>query len=75
MFEEFPSGLLVKDLVLSLLWHTFDPWPGSFHMPQMWGKKTNSRLKCLGLEKAKILFKYTYSKHPASDLDSTYQKS
>ena len=25
-----PGGLLVKDLTLSLLWHRFDPWPGTF---------------------------------------------
>ena len=28
----------VKDLVLSLLWHGFDPWPGKFCMPQSWRK-------------------------------------
>ena len=22
-----------------LLWHEFDPWPGNFHMPQMWPEK------------------------------------
>ena len=27
----------VKDLVLSLLWHRFDPWPGNFYMP--WPKE------------------------------------
>ena len=31
---EFPSGLVVKDLVLSLLWLLFDPWPWNFCM---WG--------------------------------------
>ena len=30
---EFPGGLGVKDLVLSLLWFRFDPWPMIFHMP------------------------------------------
>ena len=29
---EFPGGLAVKDLALSLLWCGFAPWPGSFHM-------------------------------------------
>ena len=24
---EFPGGLAVKDSVLSLLWHEFNPWP------------------------------------------------
>ena len=34
---EFPCGLVVKDLVLSLqwlrslLWHGFDPWPMNFY--------------------------------------------
>ena len=37
------SGL--KDLALLRLWHRsqlwigFNPWPGNFHMPWMWGKK------------------------------------
>ena len=31
---EFPGGLAVKDLVLSLLWCGFRPWPGTFHMLQ-----------------------------------------
>ena len=35
----------LKDLALSLhwlrllLWHRFDPWPGTFHMPCVWPKK------------------------------------
>ena len=29
---EFPSGLVVKDTALSLLWLWFNPWPGNFHM-------------------------------------------
>ena len=29
----------VKDPVLSLLWHGFDPWPGKGHMPQAQQKK------------------------------------
>ena len=35
----------VKDLVVSLqqlrslLWYGFNPWPGNFHMPQVWPKK------------------------------------
>ena len=36
---EFPGGLAIKDLVLSLLWLRFDPWPGNFHMPWAWPKK------------------------------------
>ena len=32
----------IKDLVLSLLWLGFDPWPGNFCMPWMWPiKQTN----------------------------------
>ena len=39
-FYEFPSGLVVKkDLMSSLLWQGFDPWPGNFCMPQVWPKK------------------------------------
>ena len=29
----------VKDLVLSLLWLEFSPWPGNFCMPQVQPKK------------------------------------
>ena len=29
----------VKDLVLSLLWRRFDPWPRNFHMSRAWPKK------------------------------------
>ena len=36
---EFPGGIAVKHLVLSLLWFRFDPWPGNFHMPEAWPKK------------------------------------
>ena len=28
----------VKDLVLSLLWHSFSPWPENFHMLLVWPK-------------------------------------
>ena len=31
----------VKDLVLSLLWHGFEHWPGNFHMPWVGQKKLN----------------------------------
>ena len=30
ILREFPGGPAVKDLVLSQLWHRFDPWPGNF---------------------------------------------
>ena len=29
---EFPSGLVVEDLALSLLRLRFDPWPTNFHV-------------------------------------------
>ena len=35
----------VKDLVLSLLWLGFDPWPGNFHMPQPVNNNNNKNLK------------------------------
>ena len=31
------------DLVLSLLWHGFDPWLGNFHMSPAWKKKKKMR--------------------------------
>ena len=37
--EVFPGGLVVRDLVLSLLQLRFDPWPGNFQMLQVWLKK------------------------------------
>ena len=30
----------VKNLVVSLLWPEFNPWPQNFHMPWAWPKKT-----------------------------------
>ena len=41
LLEEFPGGLEVKGLVLSLMWLEFDPWPG--------GKSAcrHSQKKCL----------------------------
>ena len=41
----------VKDPALSLpwlrllLWNGFDPWPGTFHMPWVWPKKTKTKTK------------------------------
>ena len=32
---------MVKDVVLSLLCHSFDPWPGNLHVPWAWPKKKN----------------------------------
>ena len=28
--SKFPGGVVVKDMALSLVWHRFDPWPGTF---------------------------------------------
>ena len=42
--QEFPGGLVVKDLALSPLWLGFDPWPGNFHMPWKSPKNENSKL-------------------------------
>ena len=36
---ESPGGPVVKDLVLSLLWLRFNPWPENFCMPWAWPKK------------------------------------
>ena len=33
VLHEFPGGLMIKVPALSLVWHTFDSWPGNFHMP------------------------------------------
>ena len=44
-YWEFPDGLVVKDLELSLLWlgsllwHGFNPWPRNFYMLWVWPKK------------------------------------
>ena len=35
---KFPGGLVVKDLVLSLLWLEFDSQSGNFHVLQVWKK-------------------------------------
>ena len=40
---EFPGGLVVKESMLLLLWHGFDPWPRKFHMPWAWPKKKKKR--------------------------------
>ena len=41
---EFPGGLAVKDLVLSLLWLGFDPRPRDFHVGKAKAKnKTNPK--------------------------------
>ena len=37
--REFPGGLAVKDLALSLLRYRLDSWPWNFYMPQAKPKK------------------------------------
>ena len=43
---EFPGGLVVKDLVLSVLWLGFDPWPGNFCTSRGWPKKKKKKKGC-----------------------------
>ena len=44
----FSGGLSVKNLVLSLLWRRFNPWPRNFHKPWVWPKDNhNQRSKTL----------------------------
>ena len=45
VLAEFPGGLVVKDLALSLLWRGFDPWPGNFLMPWGWPKESKKERK------------------------------
>ena len=54
---EFPGGLTVKDLVLSLLWLRFDLWPGNFCMPWMWQKKKKERER----ERCQCLYRLFHS--------------
>ena len=41
--SEFPGGLVVKDLALSLLWLGFYPWPVNFYMSWVQPKKKKKR--------------------------------
>ena len=48
---EFPGGLAVKDLALSLLWLWFNSWPGNFHIPWVQHrppKKSSLKTESLG---------------------------
>ena len=42
---EFPGGLMVKELALSLLRCGFDPWPGIFRMSWVEPKNKEKRKK------------------------------
>ena len=42
---EFPGGLVVKDMGLSLLSHGFDAWPRNFCMPWAWHPKNKKKKK------------------------------
>ena len=44
---EFPGGLPVEDLALSLLWLRFGPWPRNFHMPQVGSSLSKKKKKSL----------------------------
>ena len=44
--QEFPGGLVVNDLALSLLWGSFRLWPGNLHMLWVWTKKKKGRGSC-----------------------------
>ena len=41
--KEFPGGLAVKNLALSLLWCGSDLWPENFCMQQAWPKKERKK--------------------------------
>lgn len=41
--SEFPGGLAVKDLAMSLLCLGFNPWLQNFHIPQGQGKKKKKK--------------------------------
>ena len=42
-----------KDLVFSLLWHGFNPWPRNFHMTQAWPKKKSKKKYKIGKKEVK----------------------
>ena len=47
LIEEFPGGLVVKDLKLALLWLWSDLWPRKFCMLQVWPKKKKSTVELI----------------------------
>ena len=59
--REFPGGLVVKGLALSLLWlrsllrYGFSPWPGDFCMPWAWPKKGKKCMLDLILARAHVM--------------------
>ena len=55
--QEFPGGLVVKDLALSLLWLRFDPWPRNFCMLQAQSEKTKQNKELFNI------FPISYSIH------------
>ena len=42
--QEFPGGLVAKDLALRLLWLGFDPSPGNFYVLWVPRNKTKQKL-------------------------------
>ena len=43
-FEEFLGGLVVKDLVLTLLCYGFDPWPKALLYAIAWPEKKENEV-------------------------------
>ena len=41
--QEFPCGLVIQDVALSLLWYRFSPWPGNLCMSQTQSKKEKNQ--------------------------------
>ena len=49
---EFPGGLEVKDLALSLLWCRLHPWLRNFHIPWAQTKKKKKKKKTSGVSES-----------------------
>ena len=47
----------VKDLLSSLLWYRFDPWPGNFHMSQVEQKKRKKKVYPKGIKSSLLTSK------------------
>ena len=79
---EFPGGLEVKDLALSLLWRGFDPWSRDFYMSQAWPKQNKKRtvsfnltIPLLGmyLQKNSNTYRFTFNDVWSSTDNKTYK--
>ena len=58
---EFPGGLAAEDLVLSLLWRGFNPWPGNFHILRVWPAKEKKRNRCQGILEMGVLAAHDFA--------------